>query len=398
MLNVDADVIKLLEEAIVKLGDIQRRIEILKTATNKLNEALSVLRDTDINVSNAEGGLIKFFLKIVEDTDYYKINFEIFDIQSTINEITGKFQKTITEQTTKTEELILKTLNETDDHEKIKQLISKVEVKPKTDLPEKQTTNNKTDSPEKQINDTNKNKLDKGNPLNEYAGIVVWSKILEEVKEQLKANKSILPVLRKYYPSVKNKTLKKYRWAYLKQINKGNSNLERLERGKIIKTYGTNNLYENIYKEFKEALTNKKSTYAVLRRYYPNVKKATIFCYNRLYLRYMREETQEPVPPTKRKKMKKIPPINAYKYDDVYETYIKKIEIEKVISAIRQTRYGYQPTSKAIQKETGLSLFRVRAVLHLLLKEGYIAYRIYKGTPIYVAKDNVNSLLFEIRK
>jgi len=56
----------------------------------------------------------------------------------------------------------------------------------------------------------------------------------------------------------------------------------------------------------------------------------------------------------------------------VYGTYVSDDELAKVHRAISKVALDYVPTSPTIAKETGMTIFRVRASIDILLRRGSI--------------------------
>lgn len=65
-------------------------------------------------------------------------------------------------------------------------------------------------------------------------------------------------------------------------------------------------------------------------------------------------------------------PKDAVGYDDVYKTWIKSDNVQKVKQAINHYGYGYIPNSKNISSQSKLGIQKVRATLHWLKDQGKI--------------------------
>ena len=59
-------------------------------------------------------------------------------------------------------------------------------------------------------------------------------------------------------------------------------------------------------------------------------------------------------------------------FDDAYGTFVSKSDVEKVKRAILHCGFDYKPDAASIASQTGLSIFRTRATLHLMKSEGMI--------------------------
>lgn len=258
----------------------------------------------------------------------------------------------------------------------------------------------------------------KGKLVKHIGGAPLYNLILEDIKERLKTNPHVRfeNVLQDYYDFDNPRSFSKYAWAYRKELgmarprgvkSKFEKEVEPSDKGRVIHVYNNNKVFENIYNDVVSAVQNNHSVNKVIRKYYPHVKSATIHSYASMYKRMMHDKgilRDDSVFHSKRfktvfkRKKKRRPPVNAYKYDSVYKTFVTKLEVEKVIMAIKQTRYGYIPTTKNIKIETKLPLNRVRAVLHLLMDDGVIGYRMKDGVPIYVDKEETVDILNIVRR
>lgn len=159
-----------------------------------------------------------------------------------------------------------------------------------------------------------------------YSHVSIRNDILKEVEEVLSKDKTadISDILQKHFPDVSTKTIKSYRFAYRKELQR----LHPRKFGNLVKTY------------------------------------------NR----------------TKRTKRSK--PLGAVAYNKTYNTYVKQDHINKVLRAINIVELNYKPTAKEIQKRTGLSKTRMYITLRHLLDKKVISYRLENRKLIYVPISN----------
>jgi hypothetical protein len=211
--------------------------------------------------------------------------------------------------------------------------------------------------------------------VREYGGLKIQQNIVDEIN----SGNNLETTISKHYPNINNASLKKYIWAYRKylgQIKPKGKTVEKLGFGKTITVIGHAKIYENILNDFKHAMVQKTSLKSVIRKYYAGCKKSTITAYTSVYRRYLRtygEATPVPIK-TPRKKHHRTPPTDAYGFDETYTTWILNREVDRVKNGLRTVRFGYVPTVKSIADQEDMAAQRVRAVLHLLQKDGKAGY------------------------
>ena len=248
---------------------------------------------------------------------------------------------------------------------------------------------------------------EKGTILETFGNIKVWSNIFDDFKakyEETKEvkSKSYFDVFRNYYPNHSKQSFETYAWAYFKKlgvarridstpslliehrVNLTNSPVSSCatkfgkEKGDVIVKSKNSIIYSNILKEVKEGLSNGfsgKGLCDILAKFYPNMKPTSIRVTKNCYIRYINGK------PTRPRNIENKPKTKTYKKRSVrgkihikqYHTHVSKNDVAKVVKSIH--RWNFEATSESIQKETGLKLQLVRAILHYLVKKhkAYIA-------------------------
>jgi hypothetical protein len=202
--------------------------------------------------------------------------------------------------------------------------------------------------------------LEKGEILARVSGVPIRPEVLEELKKE-----EDIGVLRKYYPNVLVKTLKRYEWAYRKYLSPQ------------YKPHQSHNHPKEKYCN-KCQQTKPASEFHISRTHNDGLQSMCKTC----TLTYTRNKRK------RRKCLETIKnnnptPADTYAYDEDYKKKILKREADEVLSAIRQVRYDWVPTAKRIAVEKDLSVYNVRAILSTLMKQGKIGSRVLSGEVAY---------------
>lgn len=82
---------------------------------------------------------------------------------------------------------------------------------------------------------------------------------------------------------------------------------------------------------------------------------------------------EEPIPKAPQKRRCRTrKPKDAVGKDKVYGTYVLQSEIDAVKKAIGHVEQNYLPSTKGIQRITGVDIQRVRATVHFMKAKGMI--------------------------
>jgi len=247
-------------------------------------------------------------------------------------------------------------------------------------------------------------KYNRGNTIAKYGNIPILSNVLDKVKHELEINphvkwhhsrssKNVARIMKEYYPYLTRNSLIKYVWAYRRYIQYDGVKpvskpiLTGKPMGTELKQYCKNKVYSNIATDMINAIRNGQDTQKVLREYYPMAKNSTLKTYRSLYTRYFKDigeiETQSKT--YTEPQVERNEPTGAYKYNDMYSTYVLKKEVDAVTQAISKVRFDYTPTVKSIAEETDMSVGRVRATLNTLILEKKVGIKTSGvfGKPVY---------------
>lgn len=254
-------------------------------------------------------------------------------------------------------------------------------------------------------------KFNRGTKVVKYKGVLILSKVLDAIKEQMKnQDETLMPrlidTMRTYYPYLTRLSIDKYVWCYRGYVNNITKGIATTKittttqtipmprklgkpKGTMLKAYGVagnNKVYSNLATELLNAIKQGQDTVPIMKAYYPNVKRSTLKTYRSMYKRYFAEIGEiDKADRITVEHSGRQPPTDAYAYNEMYATYVLKREVENVVRALRKVRFGYTPTVKSIAEETDMSIGRVRAVLNTLILEKKVNVRTsgIMGTPLY---------------
>jgi len=251
-------------------------------------------------------------------------------------------------------------------------------------------------------NDVSSVLLDKGERLGVVSGVAVHKNVVDAVKNTLFANpeSDLTNVLGLYYDLdvLSPLSVKKYIWSYKKYLSlndesfkdliKERTDLKKLDvgdRGRVVAQYGHTKIYENILRDFKQAKSDGYSTKRIIRRWYPHLKRSTVHNYEGTYRKHLNIEKCE----AKVNPVVKRPPTDAYAFNEVYDTYVLKREVDNVLRAMRMVRYKYRPTAGNIADEMDMAKARVRATLNTLIKQNLVGVNKEGDTNTYYRKQKL---------
>ena len=167
-------------------------------------------------------------------------------------------------------------------------------------------------------------------------------------------------------------------------------------KGQCIGYMGSNSIYENVLTDIKTAIienkTKNKIIYNILKPYYPKVKKQSLTTYYRAYIRWIHQEEKSPVRALSFERKKKKPPVKpdyaVVGFDESYKRWISKDEIDKVKKAICHVELNYEPTTKNICDQTGLTEHCVRSTIHWMIDNNFVQMKYNENLiPLYTLMD-----------
>jgi len=251
---------------------------------------------------------------------------------------------------------------------------------------------------------------EKGNIIDTVSNVSIYKNVLEDVAQELitKPNPDVVNVLKNFF-DMKTSSLTKYEWGYKKYLSLNDDRFRDIvkprkqqkvnpELGEVVHQYNHNSVYQNVLDDFRDAIKNNRSVNKVLKSYFPKHKRSTLKTYISLYKRYLREfeNTQTTLIPTnnknngRRRKHSQRPPSDAYGFDSTYGTWVLNDEKEMIKRMLNKVEFNYKPTVTELEKRTGLKPQRIRACLHLLMKEDKVGFRYEDLTPIYMWKSTTH--------
>jgi len=221
--------------------------------------------------------------------------------------------------------------------------------------------------------------LEKGETIFERHNQKIYKNVYKEVKQHIDSGKSSRPdvmiILKKYYPHYKKQSLKILASFYRGYVEGKYQNIVNKPTGKDKGTkltiIGKCLIYDNILNELKEAIKQRKGKsqlLTIIKQYSPNAKEPTLNWYLKKYKSYIKQNKPLRV---KRRRRKKPTP-DSVRFNKKYHYWIKQEDIMKVKRGINTVGFNYRPTIKNIQKQTGLDLFKIRAVLDDQFRRGNI--------------------------
>jgi hypothetical protein len=238
----------------------------------------------------------------------------------------------------------------------------------------------------------------KGKRVKISHSVPIYNIIVADLQKAHNKNEDLKETLSKYYPGFNDNSITRYLWAYKKHMGLPTKArglpkyYSKDDRGRAIKTYMHNKVYENIANDVKEAIDNGRSIKRAIKKYYPEAKTSTIKSYVSMYKRFFRETDSGTVPHRNKysKRYQKKAPEGSYAYSKTYQSYVKQDEVDLVLRALHKVGCDYKPTTDQIVAETRMKKNRVLATLSVLQEQGKVGYKIgYKDhplTPVYHIK------------
>jgi len=235
-----------------------------------------------------------------------------------------------------------------------------------------------------------------------FLGTYQNQRIIKEAVEELqdaKTTNQFKQVLKKYYPEVRDISIKRYISTYKSFMEKkARKELPGLDKGEALGRVHHTKVYKNIYDDIKKKMEEKNwsndELYDIIGKYYPSYiyqsRKTTSIIYKGLVTgTYELKKKVRGYTYKVKKRTRKPPSPNHVAYSKKYKTWVKVNEVREVRRCIGMTKYGYRPTNVAIAGEADLPIYRVRAVLDCLVTQGDV-WRKKKGkvsTYHFVNKD-----------
>ena len=218
-------------------------------------------------------------------------------------------------------------------------------------------------------------------------------RMIKEAIDELwnKDEEEAIEILRKYYPNVKEASLRRYYQTYSAFMNKIKSKKEH-PRGKKIMIISKQSVYENPYNAVKELIASGKSSskdiILILVKYYPMYQKKTIQSLASVYRRAVtgKRIRKEYTWKKNREKSEKYKPDDAIGWSKTYHIWIKKDEYHNMYKKITAINYTDKSncTTETLAMEMGMTAFRTRAVLNYMLEQGKIKQSYNEdGKPTY---------------
>lgn len=229
---------------------------------------------------------------------------------------------------------------------------------------------------------------------------VIHKGILEEVENSIALGKGyqsdIIKIIKLYRPNLARSSIKTYASIYRKYIIG--------DKGPLITTIKGVGIREKV---LNEVILSDNSE-VTLRKWHPEVNKKTLRKYKNVYDEYVRDIldfTKEPKNFSERmmkmqakrsldgfesffRKEKGEPkPTEIYAVNKKYHVNITGEDYTKVRRAV--TKWNFEATSFNIQKETGLPLHKVRAILDFMVREEKTVTKVKK-----VDKNRKNKVIY----
>jgi hypothetical protein len=144
------------------------------------------------------------------------------------------------------------------------------------------------------------------------------------------------------------------------------------EKGDVIVKSKNSIIYSNILREVKEGLSNGfsgKGLCDILAKYYPNMKPTSVRVTKNCYIRHINGKPTRPRHTENKLKTRTYRKRSARGKVHIkrYHVHVSKDDVAKVVKSIH--RWNFTATSYSVQKDTGLKLQTVRAILHYLVKK-----------------------------
>jgi len=148
-----------------------------------------------------------------------------------------------------------------------------------------------------------------------------------------------------------------------------------LEKGKKIAQINHSAVYENIFNDIIEHLGSKydRDMYRnIVKRYYRDSPDSTIKSLISTYKRAVENKFDGTLekPQRRYKRYRRRKPAGAIGKDKTYKVWIKEDDYNKVKRAM--FTFGATPTTDFIARESGLTVDKVRAVVHYMIDEGKV--------------------------
>lgn len=165
-------------------------------------------------------------------------------------------------------------------------------------------------------------------------------------------------------------------------------------KGQCIGHMGSNAIYENVLTDIKTAIIENKTRnqiiYNILKPYHPKTNKQSRTTYYRAYIRWIHQEEKTPMKALsfERKKKKYLKPDDTVGFDESYQRWISKDEINKVKKAICHVEVNYESTTKNICKQTGFTEHVVRSTIHWMIDNNLVQMKYNENLiPLYTLID-----------